>query len=133
MEPNLLVVTLHARQPEAGLADFVVDSVLRVTFLSGRQVLAARHDHTGRIGGTPGRKDGADVRHEASFRSEGSPRSRMVPDDPGGFSTVGTTVGDGSKEPILLAVFFMPVSPRSWRMPQRTALNVGVIRLLVKA
>jgi hypothetical protein len=36
----------------------------------------------------------------------------MVPDDPGGFSTVGTTVGDGSKEPILLTVFFMPVSPR---------------------
>jgi hypothetical protein len=36
----------------------------------------------------------------------------MVPDDPVGFSTVGTTVGDGSQEPILLAVFFMPVSPR---------------------
>jgi len=111
-EPNLLTVTLHARQPEAGLADFVVDSVLHVTFLSGRQVLAARNDHTGWIGGTPGGKAGADVGHEASFRSEGSPRSRMVPDDPGGFSTVGTTVGDGSKEPILLAVFFMPVSPR---------------------
>src|ERR1039457_944481 len=122
-EPNLLTVTLHARQPEAGLVDFVVDSILRVTFLSGRRVLAVhpvradqdhpgrdrvldalptllraarlarreRHDHTGWIGGMPGRMAGADVRHEAPFRSEGSPRSRMVPDDPGGFSTVGTT------------------------------------------
>jgi hypothetical protein len=42
----------------------------------------------------------------------------MVPDDPVGISAVGTTVGDGSKEPNLLAVFFMPVSPRQdWRMP----------------
>src|SRR5664280_3654633 len=41
-------------------------------------------------------------------------------DDPVGFSTVWTTVGDGSQEPNLLAVFFMPVSPRwGWRLLHR--------------
>jgi hypothetical protein len=56
----------------------------------------------------------------------------MVPDDPVGFSTVWTTVGDGPQEPNLLAVFFMPVSPRQERLLQRIPLNVGASRLFVQ-
>jgi hypothetical protein len=56
----------------------------------------------------------------------------MVPDDPVGFSTVWTTVGDGSREPNLLAVFFMPVSPRwDWRLPQTTITVSVEVRALV--
>jgi len=95
-EPNLLTVTLHARQPEAGLADFVVDSVLHVTVLSGR-----REERLGRM-----------YVMKRPFVQRVHLDRAWSRDDPVGFSTVWTTVGDGSREPNLLAVFFMPVSPR---------------------